>query len=330
MGLDLSSVDLSAVEALAAIKAEQDQLGERLTMMEGKRAQVSAEVYQRVQSDYHQRQGELMAQAAPLIQRAGEAFRALRAELVELESAFKTAKLDREEIDFRHTLGEFDDKELAARVKAVDASIAEHGRARTRALELKERFLAVVANESELDASDEDTARMEAIPANAGQAEMTATIIATPLKAPPPTAGDPAATLVAVMPVLKTPPTAPPAAPMSTASTLTGKRMRNPDATVVFRQGRLEPRNAEAGSVVQTLGLKPVSIGSDTTCDLQLSAVGVAKRQLEITMTRAGFSVRDLASNGAVKVNGEMVQERILAESDILSVGPAQFNFRLL
>ena len=47
-------------------------------------------------------------------------------------------------------------------------------------------------------------------------------------------------------------------------------------------------------------------------------------------MTRAGFCVRDVAANGAVKINGEMVQERVLAESDTLSVGPAQFNFRLL
>ena len=134
MALDLNSVDLSAVEALAAIKSEQDQLGERLKTMESKRSQVSAEVYQRVHSDYRKRQAELMSQAAPLIQKAGESYRALRMELIELESAFKTAQLDREEVDFRHALGEFDEKELANRVKAVDARIATIGDAPTRCL----------------------------------------------------------------------------------------------------------------------------------------------------------------------------------------------------
>ncbi|MCB1601816.1 MAG: FHA domain-containing protein [Lysobacterales bacterium] len=330
MALDLNSVDLSAVEALAAIKSEQDQLGERLKTMESKRSQVSAEVYQRVHSDYRKRQAELMSQAAPLIQKAGESYRALRMELIELESAFKTAQLDREEVDFRHALGEFDEKELANRVKAVDARIAEHGKARTRALALKERFLAVVTQESDLDTSDEDTARMEAIPASVAQGDSAATVIAAPIKDAAPK-GDPDATLVAPLPPLK--PVPPPAAVVSAATPPPApavKRPRNPDATVVFRQGRLEPRNAEAGSVVQTLGLKPISIGSDSACDLQLTAPGIAKRQLEITMTRAGFCVRDVAANGAVKINGEMVQERVLAESDTLSVGPAQFNFRLL
>lgn len=329
MALDLNSVDLSAVEALVAIKSEQDQLADRLKAMESKRSQVSSEVYQRVQSDYRTRQSELSSQAAPLIQRAGEAYRALRAELVDLESAFKTAKLDREEIDFRHALGEFDDKELAARVKAVDARVAEHGQARTKALALKERFLAVVSNESELDASDEDTARMDAIPGvSAKPADSSATVISGPVT-PAPAKADPDATLVAALPALKPLPIVPPP-PAPAAAANAGKRPRNPDATVVFRQGRLEPRNPEAGSVVQTLGLKPISIGSDPACDLQLSASGIAKRQLEITMTRAGFCIRDVAANGAVKINGEVVQERVLAESDTLSVGPAQFNFRLL
>jgi hypothetical protein len=338
MALDLNAIDLSAVEALAAIKAEHDQLSERLKAMEGKRDQVSAEVYQRVNSDYRHRLAELSAQAAPLKQRAGESYRALRTELVNLEAAFKTAQLDREEIDFRHTLGEFDDQEMKQKIKAIEARSGEHGKARTQALALRERFLAVVAEESELDLVDDDTARMDAIQAPIAKPESAATLISPPLKVAAPVA-DPGATLIAsalppatpgeAPPPIAVPPQTAPAAPPA-ALRAVSRSSRNPDATVVFRQGRLEPRNAEAGSVVQTLGLKPVSIGSDPTCDLQLSAAGVAKRHLEITMTRAGFGLRDVAASGTVKINGEVVQERVLAEGDTLSVGPAQFNFRLL
>ena len=66
MALDLNSIDLSAVDALAAIKTEHDQLGERLRAMASKRDQVAAEVYQRVHADYRKRLDELAAQAAPL------------------------------------------------------------------------------------------------------------------------------------------------------------------------------------------------------------------------------------------------------------------------
>lgn len=338
MALDLNAVDLSAVDALAAIKAEHDQVGERLKAMSARREQVSPEVYQRVHDDYKRRLDELASQAAPLKQRAGEAYRQLRAELANLEQAFNAARLDREEIDFRHALGEFDDAEKARRVKAIDARIDEHGKARDQAQKLKERFLAVVAAETELEGSDDDTARMSAITAPAAS---EATIIAAPIKPAPP--ADPATAVltpaapaqvaapVSTAPGTPAPPMAPAAGmPSPGAARAVSRSSRNPDATVVFRQGRLEPKNAEAGSVVQTLGLKPVSIGSDTGCDLQLSANGVAKRHLEITMTRAGFSVRDVAASGSVRINGNVIQEHVLAEGDTLSVGPAQFNFRLL
>lgn len=349
MGLDLNTVDLGAVEALSAIKAEHDQLGERLKTMASKRDQVSAEVYQRVQNDYRRRLDELAIQAAPLKQRAGEAYRTLRTELANLENAFSAARLDREEIDFRHALGEFDAAELAHRVKAVDSRIEEHGKARTQALALKARFLAVVATEAEFEANDDDTARMQAITAQVvASPEASATLIAPPLKTPPvidsgATMISPAATTAtpaaAASNTLPTPPAASPATAAPVIPAAAGapgplrtapRPARNPDATVVFRQGRLEPRNAEAGSVVQTLGLKPISIGADGACDLQLSANGIAKRHVEITMTRAGFSLRDIAASGTVKVNGEVVQERVLAEGDTLFIGPAQFNFRLL
>lgn len=332
MTIDLTRIDLAAVDALATLKKERDQLTERLTAMGGRREQVSAEVYQRVHDDYRRRLDELAAQAAPLKQKAGEVYRALRAEVARLEQEFGVARLDREEIEFRHSLGEFGAEELKQRLQTVDARIQSHGKAREAAGELKARFLAVVESEAELDGSDEDTARMTAITppmvAAATAPEPTPTVVAGPIK--PPAMPENSATVVAAP--VPAPPVAPPAVATASAPTkgAVSRSSRNPDATVVFRQGRLEPRNNEAGSVVQTLGLRPINIGSDPGCDLHLSAPGVAKKHVEITMTRAGFSVRDVAASTTVKVNGEAIQERVLAEGDTLSVGPALFHFRLL
>lgn len=333
MTIDLSKIDLAAVDALATLKTERDQLSERLKSMTARREQVSAEVYQRVFDDYRRRLDELAAQAAPLKQKAGEVFRALRAELNRLDQDFGSAQLDREEIEFRHSLGEFDAADLQQRLKVVDLRLEAHGKAREQASALKDRFLAVVESETELDSSDDDTARMAAITPDAvAVIEPAATVVASPIK-PPPTL-DAGATVVAnVAPPLPVPPPVTPAVvppvPVAANRGAVSRSSRNPDATVVFRQGRLEPRNAEAGSVVQTLGLRPISIGSDPGCDLQLSAPGIAKKHVEIMMTRSGFSVRD-AATGTTKVNGEVVQERVLAEGDSLSLGPALFHFRLL
>lgn len=340
MTLDLSKIDLAAVEALAALKTERDQLSDRLKAMTARRDQVSAEVFTRVHDDYRRRLDELFAQAAPLKQKAGEVYRALRAELNRLDQDFSAARLDREEIDFRHSLGEFDASDLQQRLAAVDQRLAAHGQAREQASALKDRFLAVVESEDDLENSDEDTARMSAIrPAIAIPSEPTPTVVAGPLKPAAPIENNATVVSSSLQPPAAVPAAIPPPAPAAAVAApvapaaargAVSRSSRNPDATVVFRQGRLEPRNAEAGSVVQTLGLRPISIGSDGACDLHLTAAGIAKKHVEIMMTRSGFSVRDVSASGSTKVNGEAVQERVLAEGDTLSVGPAQFNFRLL
>jgi len=351
MSLDLEQIDLSAVEALATIKSEQDELELRLKAMAARRDQVSAEVFARVHGDYRKRLDELAADAAPLKIRAGDTYRALKAELGGFEAAFEAARLDREEVEFRCSLGEFDESELQTRVCAVDERIGAHGKARELALSLRERFLSVVSSESELESHEDDTARMAAMGSPPGSVRepepISATVVAAPIKsrpepaesshtvvsngAPLPAPVSSATTITPPVPALAaTPPAADSTIAQQAPKAASSRSSRNPDATVVFRQGRLEPRNAEAGSVVQTLGLKPVSIGSDAGCDLQLIAPGVAKRNAEISMTRAGFSVRDHSGASSVRVNGEVVQERVLSEGDTLSIGPAQFNFRLL
>lgn len=339
MPLDLDKVDLSAVEKLAEIKAEQDCLTGRLATMTERRAQVTLEVWQRVHGDYTRRLDELRTDARPLRQCAGETYRELREELAKLEAAAETARLDREEVEFRHSLGEFDTAAMKEKLKLIEKRGKEHGDALERALALKAKFLAVVDEEADLDPGEEDTARMEAITDQMASATVAVAPMAmqapeavamAPTRPSPVETSPDGATMVAA-PIAAPAPEAAVSPPAPTAPKAVSRTSRNPDATVVFRQGRLEPANAEAGNVVQTLGLKPISIGSAANCDMQLSAEGVAKRHAEILMTRAGFCLRDVSAGGVVKVNGELVQEqRVLAEGDSLLIGSAQFNFRLL
>jgi hypothetical protein len=331
MAIDPDGIDLSTLDELTALKRQREAISQRIAVMNEKRGKVSEEVYQRVHADYQQQLQELAAKAAPLRQQAAAGWQALKIEMARIEADFNAARLDKEEIEFRHSLGEFDAAELKRRLRSVDERVEASTRLRDKAAQLKARYLAAVESEGELEAGDEDTARMPAIP----DPPKPAAAAASTLRTQPPAPELPATTL-------RAPPSAPAAdatlvaAPLpaatgsSPARAASSRSSRNPDATVVFRQGRLEPRNPEAGSVVQTLGLRPISIGSGSECDLQLQVAGLGKRHAEISMTRAGFCVRDTSSSGTISVNGETVSERVLADGDALAIGPALFHFRLL
>jgi len=63
---ELSAIDLSAIDALKTLKAEQDVLDERLKAMEAMKGEVASAVYLRVREDYEKRQRALDEQSRPL------------------------------------------------------------------------------------------------------------------------------------------------------------------------------------------------------------------------------------------------------------------------
>ena len=64
----LAAIDLSAIESLKKLKAEQDQLDERLKSMDELKANFAPPVFERVRADYVKRLDDLDQQAAPLKQ----------------------------------------------------------------------------------------------------------------------------------------------------------------------------------------------------------------------------------------------------------------------
>ena len=107
------------------------------------------------------------------------------------------------------------------------------------------------------------------------------------------------------------------------------RRPANPDATVVFRPGRLTPMNPEAGIAPTMLSLKPIHVGSDSTCDVRISASGVQPRHVEICLTRAGFILKDVGGGGLVLIDGQTITEQLLRDGDAIQIGPARFSFKL-
>src|SRR5687768_1114182 len=125
MASDGSPIDVSVLEALIELRQQQAQVDQFVQRAEERKDKDEAAVYTRVIADYGKRRADLEAQAAPLVTRALVEYRTLRASFDAVRSTQAAARLDKEEIEFRHALGEVDDATKADRLKEPERLIAE-------------------------------------------------------------------------------------------------------------------------------------------------------------------------------------------------------------
>jgi len=342
---ELAAIDVTPLDQLMRLKAELDTLEQRLQVMEERRASVAEAVYRRVRADYEARRQKLDQEAAPLKDAAREQYVKLHALLSRSEADHEAARLDREEIDFRHSLGEFDQAEYERRIAAVDEQLAARAAVREKAAELRQRFIAAFRSEDELRAV------APVAPAAAAASSIYDTQV--PPSAPPPAAAtipppldvatrrltplDPAQLAprppepTQVLGVPNPPASAPPSPAADVGATQTMRVLKGDpatapraDQTVIIRAARLVPQNPEAGKLTHTVGLKPVTLGCAEDCDIRVP--GAAPRHAEIRVSMAGYTISDLG--GGVRINGAAIEQHLLRHDDAIDIGPARFVFR--
>jgi hypothetical protein len=312
----LSAIDLSAIESLKTLKLEQDVLDERLKNMEAMKTQVASAVYVRVRNDYEKRQQALDEQSRPLKQAAREQYARLRALLERFEADHEAVKLDQEELELRHKLGEFDDKEFQRRGKAIESAVKDKAEARARALELKARFVEAFHAESDLEAATSPGARRDAAATQQFKVltGAEAAVAEARTHEVPAVAGNGPPSRTQMMPAIEIPD----ATPAAEAGA----------ATQIFRPARLIPQNAEAGKQNCALTLKPLSIGAASGNDVRVGGPGVEAKHAQISATMSGFTIVDLNTKHGTRVNAEKVRERQLHNDDVIQIGAARFVFR--
>lgn len=313
----LSAIDLASIESLKTLKQEQDQLGERLTSMDGMKSNFADAVYQRVRGDYQKRLTVLDEQAAPLKQAAREQYARLRGLLDRFEADHEAVKLDQQELELRHRLGEFDDKEFGRRMKGIETTVKDRGEARARGLELKARFLEGFHSEGELESAAPSAAPPPVGSTNRfSMADLAAAQART--HEVPNVGGDASPSKTQAMAAINIPePARAPPPPVAAEG-----------ATQIFRAARLVPQNPEAGKQSYTLSLKPISIGADSSNDVRIGGPGVDPKHAKIVVSMGGFTIVDLSSKHGTRVNAEKVRERPLANEDVIQIGAARYVFR--
>jgi hypothetical protein len=320
----LSAIELSAIDTLKTLKQEHDQIDGRLQSMDSMKASFAEAVYKRVREDYQQRLRGLDEKAAPLKQAAREQYAKLRSLLERFEAEHEAIKLDQQELELRHQLGEFDDKEFQRRGKGIETTVKERAEARGRGLELKGRFLEAFSSESELEAGA--PARPPAAEAATVRAQIltSADLAAADARTHEVAkiVGDRPPNKTQVMTAINLPEAAPTPAPAAAPAPM-------PEgATKIFSAARLVPQNPEAGKQTYALTLKPMSIGADAANDIRIAGPGVDAKHAQITVSMGGFTIVDLGSKHGTRVNAEKVRERPLANEDVIQIGAARFVFR--
>ncbi|MFN8095489.1 MAG: FHA domain-containing protein [Vicinamibacteria bacterium] len=145
---ELSSIDTSPIEALLRIREKRDRIRQLVDRAEASRAGVAEAVYSRVVADYEARLAGLESEARPLQQTAREQQARLAPIHARLAREAEAARLDKEELEFRHAIGEIDDADFAGRLGAAQEALGARERALAEADELAAR-LADVAGPAE-------------------------------------------------------------------------------------------------------------------------------------------------------------------------------------
>lgn len=345
--VDFNDLDLSVLDELADLQGHRTQIVGRLTQMDERRGDVAPAVYLRVRADYEQQRRKLELEELPLKQNARNIYARVRDRIDALEREESDARLNLQELEFRHSLGEFDKPQFNVRKAEIDSGINARAADFAHAKQIRERFLAIFGSEAELSVPQDDpdvTAEtVMVLPADIlalRQAQHPSPPIIQQAPAAPQFPGMPpmpetsATGMPPGMPPIPNAQASKPAeqkiepAKMEPAK-MEPRRPANPDATVVFRPGRLTPMNPEAGIAPTMLSLKPISVGSDSACDVRVSAPGVQPKHVEICLTRAGFILKDVGGGGLVLIDGQTITEQLLRDGDAIQIGPARFSFKL-
>ena len=325
----LAEVDLGVIDALKQLKQEADVLRERLSGLEAVKADFDPAVFSRVSADYSRQLDSIEAKAEPLRQQARESYARLRGALADIADAHEAVKLDRQEIELRRKLGEFDEATYKDRIKDIETALAERAKAHKQGEALRGRFLEVFASEDELL----QVAAVVAGPASTQEMPMAIepppppppSMVAPAAPMPPAAPREPVVAQTQILQVLKMPepPKVPPAPGADAKAPAFG-----PNATMSLRTARLVPQNPEAGRTAIPLPPRPVSMGSGPANEIRIGGPGVEARHAQITVDSKGYSLNDMGSKSGTRVNAEAIQQRLLKHEDVIQIGMARFVFR--
>jgi hypothetical protein len=324
--------------------------------MANKKGVVTGEVFDRVRLDYQSRNEALEDQARPLKDQARAEYAKLRSLHGQCMLALEAARLDKEELEFRHELGEFKKDSFAQELEECKKGLEDRGSELAEAEKMMERFVQAFHSKEELEAplleasaeeaaADEPEAEEEELPEEppveeppaeeeaAPEEEAAFEEEAIPVEEPTeePVADDaldeaePFSDPAADEPEVDVDSTSALEAP-DQSETTPGQPMEG--ATMVAGGPRLVAQTDDGRTQEFTLGVTSTSIGRAPENAIQLIDESVSRQHAEIVLDADGYLLRDLGSGNGTYVNGERISEYHIINGDVVQIGTATFVFR--
>lgn len=160
---DMPNVDISGIETLKKLKDDQHIATERLQKLEDMRKKVSQTVFDKVQKEYLDKMEALQQEAEPIKAKVRAQYLVLRKILEELQAELEAISLEKEELELRHTLGEFDQDFYNKETKNWEVKHMGKRAELDEAQEMKTLFLGAFDSPEELEnAPDLATVPLEA------------------------------------------------------------------------------------------------------------------------------------------------------------------------
>ena len=132
----LGEIGTADVEELVKLEQEQDLLRGYLHRAEELKDRVDKLVYQKVRVDYESRLKSLEEKTLPLRAEVRRQYVKLCSFHAELTTAFDQARLEKEELEFRRSVGELADEDLPARLQKAEEVLI---RCRTELAEVEDQ-----------------------------------------------------------------------------------------------------------------------------------------------------------------------------------------------
>jgi hypothetical protein len=314
----------AALDSLLALVTSQRQLEAFRQRAEARRDAVDPAVYARVTADYQARLAALQAEADPLRRQLRAAYETLEASCARLRQRLDQARLDKDELAFRRDLGELDEPAFAERVE-VPAAVLTEGEAELSELEaLAARFREALGDHAEADG-------MRVVEVSLPEAAGAALPATPPTDVPAPAASTPdvdADATVAGVAQARSPRALPEKPPPGAAAPAEAEG----PATVIMADATLiiDGSGQDAGAPVEHRLAAFNYLGRAEGNQVRLTRGGVSRRHALIALVGArGYSIKDLRSQNGTFVNGERIEERMLADGDLITIGEARLTFRL-
>src|SRR5262245_39022833 len=338
----LQEVDTSVLDRLVNIRLEETRLESFRSRAGEMKGQVSDQVFRRVVEDYTKRASALEQQATPLKSKGRAEYRKLGVLIADVTRIRDQARLEKEELEFRHAVGELDGDQLSAGLEAPQGRLDQCEADLARIDEYSARFIEAFGTKEALEAPEpappppvRATAPPPPPPRPVAPApppiaaakppvdlDATAYISATPSDTAPPLGPPPDLTMIVtddatrLMPATDLPqPTPPPA-----DEEAEGQTILVPMAALIAEPGSMPQTEYRLGAVNY--------LGRAEDNQVQIMSPEVSRKHAVITAVGSGFELKDLGSQNGVNVNGVRTNVRRLVDGDRVEIAGIALVFR--